>query len=197
MNGPGDEPAGDQAGPGAAEAAAQEPLRPFFEALTAHLATTGMSAGLLEPTEDAPMFVAILELEGVGAGARTVRIEFYVPPGLSDPGHSTMLLQILASLHEEVEPKRARPLQWLTSTLNTRLPLGCFILQEEAGTLSYKQALMVLTDRPVEEQVRVIDLQVGMMIHMLQTFTDVILTVAEGAEPARALADHPMAEMFL
>ena len=185
------------AAPEVTEVSAQEPLRPFFEALAAHLATTGMSAGLLEPIEDAPMFVAILELEGVGKTARTVRLEIYVPPGLSDPDHHAMLLQILANLYDSVEPKRIRPLQWLISTLNTRLPLGCFILQEEAETVSYKQSLMVLTDRPVEEQVRVVDLQVGMMIHMLHTFTDVILNVAEGTEPARALADHPMAGMFL
>lgn len=169
----------------------------MLDALYAHLQRTGLPVQRLEGAGDVPIASIRWTLPGVGRRPTAVHFTFLVPPGLVDPAQRVLLLQILAQIAAEVEPDRTAELQWLLCTLNNRLPLGAFTLEEEEQLLHYRQSALILTDLPAAEQVRMADLQVGMMIHMLHTFTDLVLDVAGGASAPEALVAHPMAGLFV
>lgn len=171
--------------------------RVLLDALHAHLRRTGLPVERLEGAGDVPIPSIRWTLPGVGGRPTTVHFSFLVPPGLADPAQRVLLLQILAQIAAEVGPDRTAELQWLLCTLNNRLPLGAFALEEEDQLIHYRQSVMILTDLPPAGQVRMADLQTGMMIHMLHTFTDLVLDVAEGASAPEALVAHPMAGLFV
>ena len=170
--------------------------RVFFEAFQAHLNEVGTPSQVKPPEGSAPFYGLITQLQGFGAGEQALNFEFSAPPGVSDPESGTFLCQIFVVLASGISQDTHQAVSWLNDRLNSRVSLGAFGLVEENGTLYYKQGTVVDGELDTVAQVRGVDRQIGLMIHMLQTFTDLLLAVKDGADPAEALGEHPLARAF-
>ena len=168
----------------------------FFEALQLHFQEAGHTAQLTEVTPERPFSGLLAELPDFGKEQESLVFEMSCPPGLSDPDGGAFLLQTFVTVARDFSADQLDALLWLTARLNTQLAIGAFGVMEDHRLTYYKMSLIIDAKAPAGAQVRQLDLQVGLMIHMLHTFFDLINEVSEGANPGEALGDHPLGKVF-
>jgi hypothetical protein len=142
-----------------------------------------------------PQCHARLSHLGRGEALVTIATSILELPSPAD-GDRLGLAQTMAVFDLDVPASRGAALDRCMSALNPHLPLGAFARLPAERTLFLRQSTVVNLSRPPGENVSHIDREIGLMLHTLSSYMDVLRDVARGTDPAEALRSAPHAELF-
>ncbi|MFH1468309.1 MAG: hypothetical protein ABIO70_28230 [Pseudomonadota bacterium] len=140
----------------------------------------GLQTALLPPEGDTPYTALVVRLPGVGEREAVIDLQLnYLPFGPEVAAAGTHVLQLYAELSTAI-PREASPeLIALINHLNGQLPLGAFALFPGDGILFWKYT-RYQGEGDREQELRLLDQQAGLVLHLLQVCTDALLGVASG-----------------
>lgn len=172
--------------------------RKCLEPLLSLCGSYHIPAKLLEPDDKAPYYTLIARFPRIGESHYEVPFELTLPTGTADIANGNYLLLLTGTLDKEVWKDAIPELYWLANRLNSRIPLGVFVVLEDEAQLLFRHSLVMSGTLSEEQQVKLVDQQLGMIIHQLNLFMELVMEVAAGREEARpALKAHPMgAQLF-
>lgn len=166
----------------------------LLDLLEADYNAEGFQTGWAEPTTEDPFRSLIVLFDGIGEEERDIQLELCFLPNMKDAEDAGIcILQAFVTIAEEVSPSYHRELLRLAAKLNTTLPLGSFGLFEETGVLYFKHNLLLLLDNEDASNVKAIDTQNGLILHLHQLYMDSFIKVAAG----QASADETLAALPL
>lgn len=174
--------------------------------LISHLQTifseVGLPTKLEMPTSDDPFHTLIVQFGSIGVSQYIVNLQLMFLPKItfSQAENDTYILQSFFELSEQVNSSISDEVLWLIARLNTKLPLGAFGLLSDDGVLYFKHNLIL--DAEIEKNLflysKLIQRQLDMLLHILNSFMDTLMQVAEGKTQARvALQQNRFASLFL
>ncbi len=145
----------------------------------------GVPTGWIEPTEADPYRTLVILFGELGDRQIPLRLELcFLPHMEAAEAEGIVFLQTFASIAENAEPACYPELLRLMARLNITLPLGAFGLFEDSGTLYFKHNTLMLTSIGEQASIRAIDAQGGLILHLLQLYSDALLSVALGEATA-------------
>ncbi|MDQ0113430.1 hypothetical protein [Paenibacillus harenae] len=149
----------------------------------------GLISSVVEATGETPATLVILFAE-IGQEHRNIHMELSFLPGLADADEAGLyFLQTFVTLAEEVPAAHYRELLSLAAKLNTTLPLGAFGLFEDTGVAYFKHNCMLQASNGDSANVKSIDIQSGLILHLHQLYFDGLLEVAIEGAPAASVLD--------
>jgi hypothetical protein len=161
----------------------------LLQSLESSYRAEGVPTGWIEPTEADPYRTLAILFDELGDRQTPLRLELcFLPHMEAAEAEGVAFLQTFAAIAENIAPAHYTELLRITARLNTTLPLGAFGLFEDSGTLYYKHNTLLLLSNGEQACVRAIDAQGGLIIHLLQLYTDALLSVAGEASAEAGLA---------
>lgn len=150
-------------------------------------------SAIVEASEEGPATLVIV-FDDIGQEQRDIHMELSFLPGLAEADEAGLyFLQTFVTIAEEVPAAHYRELLSLAAKLNTTLPLGAFGLFEETGVAYFKYNCMLQASNGEAANVKAIDVQSGLILHLHQLYYDGLLEVAlDGSSAASALDKLPL-----
>ncbi|MFD2671277.1 hypothetical protein [Marinicrinis sediminis] len=141
----------------------------------------GIPVKVVEADEQFPYASLLVAFDGIGEQERNIQLDICFLPSLqSSDEDPVQLLQTFVSICEAPGVTLSPDMHRFIQLLNTNLPLGAFGWMEEAGVLFYKANTIIDTAVDQAQNVKMMDRQNGLILHIHQLFMDVILDVWEG-----------------
>ena len=163
----------------------------LLEGFRARLDAVGVPAMLLDPSDDDPFQCLVAAFDGIGPSERAVRVQLSFVPIAPDPGQApTHLLQTFFELSTDLPPSAAPELTRACMMLNPQLPVGALGILDPHGAFFYKQCCLINQGFGLEINLTLIDQQLGLMLHVLNTFIDPLMKIASGQADASELSRH-------
>ncbi|MBD2868160.1 type III secretion system chaperone family protein [Paenibacillus arenilitoris] len=141
----------------------------------------GFPVGRTGEADDPRYRPLVVPFDGIGEEERLLRLELCFLPHMEEAEAAGIaMLQSFATIAEGVPPGRFGDLLRLAARLNTILPLGAFGLFEDTGVVYYKHNALLLLDNGSAANVKAIDAQNGLILHLHQLYMEAFIGVAEG-----------------
>ncbi|WP_419875785.1 hypothetical protein [Candidatus Pristimantibacillus sp. PTI5] len=145
----------------------------------------GFSTGWAEPTSEDPFRSLIVRFDGIGEEARVMQLELGFLPNMEDAEAAGIcILQAFVTIAEGVSPVYCGELLRLAAKLNTMLPLGAFGFFEDTGVVYFKHNSLLLLGNEAAANIKAIDTQNGLILHLHQLYMEAFLKVAAGQATA-------------
>lgn len=164
----------------------------IFKKLQKYLEGVKFKTVFREPTPEIPIHSLVTLFEGIGDRNDSVMFEFYFLPIQEEEAdkNGINILQIYATIKEDIKPQYFNELYKAISTLNPFMPVGAFGLAEESGSIYMKYNMIILSGAGEDAAIQSIDLHFGFILKLVDSYTDLLTDIADGIKTtAGAKAD--------
>lgn len=149
--------------------------------LEADYQAAGFQTGWTEPTTEDPFRSLITLFDNIGDEQREIQLELCFLPHMEEAEAAGIcILQSFVTLTEAVSPENNTELLRLAAKLNTTLPLGAFGLFEDTGVVYFKHNSLLLLNNEDTANVKAIDAQNGLILHLHQLYMEAFIQIASG-----------------
>ena len=164
----------------------------IFKRFQQYLESVQFKTVFREPTPEIPIHSLVTLFEGIGDRNDSAMFEFYFLPIQEKEAEENgiNILQIYATIKEDIKPQYFNELYMAISALNPYMPVGAFGLAEESGSIYMKYNMILLQGAGEEAAIQSIDLHFGFILKLVDSYTDLLTDIADGAKTtAGAKAD--------
>ena len=170
----------------------------FLEQVEKLFSEPGIPTLMVPATEDAPFASLVARFDALGESEEVVDLQLsFLPLPPETEAENAHILQSFVELSSDVDRERLPELMWLTSTLNSMLPIGTFGILEKRGVLFFKHNALIDGNLDLHANVKLVDRQTGLFLYVLSLYIDTVLQVARGEADAHdALESTPFAQIF-
>lgn len=159
--------------------------------LEADYRSEGFQIGWAEPTPEDPFRSLIVLFDDIGDEAREIQLELCFLPNMEDAEAAGIcILQAFVTIAEGVSSDYYEQLLLLAAKLNTVLPLGAFGLFADTGVVYFKHNSLLLLGNEDVSNVKAIDTQNGLILHLHQLYMEALLRVSAGDETAEQALEN-------
>ena len=156
----------------------------IFKKLQQYLESVQFKTVFREPTPEIPIHSLVTLFEGIGDRNDSVMFEFYFLPIQEQEveENGVNILQIYATIKEDIKPQYFNELYMAVSALNPYMPVGAFGLAEESGSIYMKYNMILLRSAGEDAALQSIDLYFGFILKLVDSFTDMLTDIADGVK---------------
>ncbi|WP_138753903.1 hypothetical protein [Paenibacillus sinopodophylli] len=163
----------------------------LLQLLEADYSAEGFQTGWTEPSVEDPFRSLIVLFDGVGEDSRDIQLELCFLTDMEDAEAAGIcILQAFVTITEDVSSEFYEQLLLLIVKLNTVLPLGAFGLFADTGVVYFKHNSLLLLSNEDSSNVKAIDTQNGLILHLHQLYMEALLRVSAGHESAEQTLEN-------